>query len=203
MAGKASGRLRGFFVEAGHDRVEEHQQGLFDRIPFAGVAIDDRDAVVYLKCAAHIGHVVVQLTVEPVDGDNKRHVALLEVVDGVEAIGESTRVREDYGAESTLGDVVPHETEARLPWGSEEEQYELLIDREATEVHGHCGGGLLADFRGVVDTDAGAGDRRFGTKRLDFRHRSNECGLADTKATGYYKLGGDLLSLRIRVRGHD
>src|SRR5690606_41273962 len=73
--------------------------------------------------------------VEPVDADDEREAAPFEVVDRGEAVGQPAGVDEHDGAERPLGQFVPHEPEAVLAGGSEDEQHEAVRDRKSTRLN--------------------------------------------------------------------
>src|SRR5690242_17436518 len=147
--GPATGRLRGPFAYV--RSAQAGQQGVLDEgderalglgaVP--GVGGDDGRLGTDLQRLADLFGAVGLVSVEAVEGDDEGQAAVLEVVDGGEAVGQPPGVDEDDGADGAPHEVVPHEPEAVLAGGAEQVEDQVLVQRDAAEVHGDRGGGLV------------------------------------------------------------
>src|SRR4030081_3404322 len=133
---------------------------------------------VEVECPPHLVLVVVARPREAVERDDERGAALLEVVDGRKAVAEPPDVRQDYGAQRPLRQVVPHEPEALLPGHAEEVDDETAVYGDPPEIHGDRGGPLVSDTRDRVDVRPGAAEILLGPQRLYLRERADQRGLA-------------------------
>ena len=97
------------------DLFDEGDQDGLHRLAGAGVALHDRHVVADPQRLADLLEVEPGRVVEGVDREHERHAALLEVVDGREAVLDPAGVDEDHRAERAVDQVVPEEREAVLP----------------------------------------------------------------------------------------
>ena len=114
--------------------------GCLGGVSVACVAGDDRDVGAHRKGLAHLLGAVGNQAVEHVVRDDERQPAVLEVVDRGEALGKPAGIDEDYGADRPADQVVPHEPEPVLPGRAEQVEDQVVVERDAAEVHrdGRC-----------------------------------------------------------------
>ncbi|KPC71196.1 hypothetical protein ADL26_15630, partial [Thermoactinomyces vulgaris] len=120
--------------------LDQRDQAALGVRAVAGVRRQDRGVRSDLERFAHLVGGVGLVSVEAVEGDDEGEAAVLEVVDGGEAVGEAAGVDEDDGADGAADQVVPHEPEAGLAGRAEQVQDEVLVDGDTAEVHRHRGG---------------------------------------------------------------
>jgi len=134
--------------------------------------------------------VVRLLAVEAVEGDDERQARVLEVVDGGEAVGEPPRVDQNDRADGAAHQVVPHEPEAVLAGRTEEVQDQVLVERDASEVHGDRRGRLVPRVGEVVDARGRGCHHGLGAQRIDLRDSADERGFAHAEAARHHDLRG-------------
>src|SRR6266550_3254933 len=92
--------------------LDDLDQDHLGRVPHARVAQDHRHVVRQHERLAHVLRLVGHLAVEAVDGDHEGQLALLEIVDGGEAVGQAAGVDQHDRPDRAAAEVVPHEPEA-------------------------------------------------------------------------------------------
>ena len=186
-----------FGLAAAHQRIaDDGLECSTDVVAVAGVGVQHRYGRRHLERGPDVVELVGPIAVERVHGHDERHVALFEVVDRGEAVGESAGVREHDRADRPADQLVPHEPVARLAGRAEQVEHEFVAQRDASEVHRDRRGRLGAGERDVVDLVAGLGDERFGLERLDLGDGVDERRLADAEPAGHHDLDGDDLDRR-------
>src|SRR5262249_5624600 len=101
--------------------------------------------------ASRTSYRMPQNAVEAVHTYDERQLALFEVVDGCEAVGEPAGVGEHDRTNGASVDIVPHEPEPVLARRTEQVQDQVLVEGDPAEVHRHSGRGLVGEVGEIVD----------------------------------------------------
>jgi hypothetical protein len=173
---------------------DQGDQHLLHRVAPPRIAEQHGDARVQVERDLDVVWLVARGIVEAVDRHHERCAALLEVIDGREAVRQSPRVGQHHRADRAVRELVPHEPEALLAGRAEQVEDQVGAERDPPEVHRDRGGGLPVHPAGVIHADAEVAERLLGAQRPDLADRADQGGLARPEPARDEDLGG---------RGHD
>jgi len=85
---------------------------------------------------ADLLHAVMELTMKGVDRHYERDLGSFEVLNRSEGVLETASIKQYDCSDRPTRQLVPHEAETILTWGSKEIQHEFFTEANPSEVHG-------------------------------------------------------------------